>query len=85
MKYDITKPSAPAMPILGKGTECIKILLSQASKDMHESLVLMLFPVLGAYISGSEFQYPNLTLSVTPFAYLCIVIRTGDGDRNANF
>ena len=52
---------------------------------MHESLVLMLFPVLGAYISGSEFQYPNLTLSVTPFAYLCIVIRTGDGDGNANF
>ena len=30
MKYDITKKSAPAMPNLGKGTECIKLLLSQA-------------------------------------------------------
>ena len=61
MKYDITKPTAPQMPTLGKGTECIKILLSQASKDMHEPLVPMLFPVLGAHISGAEFQYPDLT------------------------
>ena len=42
MKYDITKPIAPKMPILGKGTECIKILLSQASKDMREPLFPML-------------------------------------------
>jgi hypothetical protein len=49
------------MPKLGKGTECIQILLTQASKDMHEPLVPMLFPVLGAHISGSEFQYPDLT------------------------
>ncbi len=60
MKYDITKPKAPAMPTLGKGTECIKIHLSQASKDMHEPLVPMFSP-LGAYMSGSEFQYPDLT------------------------
>ena len=26
------------MPTLGKGYECIKFLLSQASKDMHEAL-----------------------------------------------
>ncbi len=61
MKYDITKPSAPVMPKLGKGTECIKILLSQVSKSMHEPLVSMLFPILGAHVSGSEFQYPYLT------------------------
>ena len=61
MKYDISKATAPAMPHLGKGTECIKILLSQASKDMHEPLVPMLFPILGAHISGAEFQYPDLT------------------------
>ena len=61
MRYDITKPTAPKMPTLGKGTECIKILLSQASKDMHEPLVPMLFPSLGAHISGAEFQYPDLT------------------------
>ena len=28
---------------------------------MHEPLVPMLFPVLGAHISGTEFQYPDLT------------------------
>ena len=61
MSYDITKPTAPKMPALGKGTECIKILLSQTSKDMHEPLVPMLFPILGAHISGSEFQYPDLS------------------------
>ena len=44
MKYDIPKPSAPKMPTLGKGTDCIKILLSQASKDMREPLVPMLSP-----------------------------------------
>ncbi len=61
MKYDISKSSAPKMPTLGRGTECIKILLSQVSKDMHEPLVPMLFPILGAHVSGSEFQYPDLT------------------------
>ena len=59
MKYDITKNKAPEMPTLGKGTECIKLLLSQASKDMHEPLVPMLFPSLGAHMSAAEFQYPD--------------------------
>lgn len=36
MKYDITKKTAPAMPNLGRGTEIVKILLSQTSNDMHE-------------------------------------------------
>ena len=61
MKYDISKSTAPVMPTLGKGTECIKILLSQTSKDMHEPLVPMLFPILGAHVSGSEFQYPDFS------------------------
>ena len=61
MRYDISKAKAPEMSNLGKGTECIKLLLSQASKDMHEPLVPMFFPVLGAHISGAEFQYPDLT------------------------
>ena len=59
MRYDLTKNKAPEMPNLGRGTECIKLLLSQASKDMHEPLVPMLFPSLGAHISGAEFQYPD--------------------------
>ena len=61
MTYDITKPTAPTMPNLGKGTECIKILLSQASKDMHEPLVPMFFPILGAHISVVEFLYSDLS------------------------
>ena len=61
MRYDISKHKAPEMPNLGKGTECIKLLLSQASKDMYEPLVPMFFPVLGAHVSGAEFQYPDLT------------------------
>ena len=47
------------MPRLGKGTDCIKILLSQVSKDMHEPLVPMLLPILGAHVSGAEFMYPD--------------------------
>ena len=43
MKYDITKPTAPAMPNLGRGTECVKLLLSQASKDMKKPHFPMFF------------------------------------------
>ena len=57
MRYDISKATVPAMSTVGKGTECIKLLLSQASKDMYEPCVLMFFPVFGAHISGVEFQY----------------------------
>lgn len=58
-KYDISKSTAPAMPRLGKGTECVRLLLSQVSKDMHEPMVPMLFPILGAQISEAKFQYPD--------------------------
>jgi hypothetical protein len=61
MDYNIFSSTAPAMPKPGKGTECIKILLSQVSEDMHEPLVPMFFPVLGAHVSGAEFQYPDRT------------------------
>lgn len=59
MKYDIRNFIAPTMPMLRKGTECIKILLSQVSKDKREPLVPMIFPILGAHVSGNEFQYPT--------------------------
>ena len=49
------------MPKLGKGTEIVALLLSQVSKDMHEPLVPMIFPVLGAHVSGAEFMYPDLS------------------------
>ncbi len=61
MKYNISKTTAPKMPRLGKGTECVKILLSQVSRNMHEPLVPMLFPILGAHVSEAEFQYPDLS------------------------
>ena len=57
MRYDISKPSAPQMPKLGKGTECIKILLSQVSIDMREPLVPMSIPTLAAHLTGVEFMY----------------------------
>ena len=78
MKYDISKSTAPAMPKLGKGTECIKILLSQASKDMREPLVPMFFPILGAHISGSEFQYPDLTWKEMCGQMANLVAHSGD-------
>ena len=59
MRYNIFDSISPKMPDLGRGTECIKILLSQASKSMQEPFVPMFFPVLGAHIIGAEFQYPD--------------------------
>ena len=50
MRYNISKPSLPKMPKLGKGTECIKLLLSQASKDKREPLVPMFFPTFVIYL-----------------------------------
>ena len=78
MRYDITKPTVPAMPYLGKGTECIRLLLSQASKDMYEPLVPMFFPVLGAHISGTEFQYPDLTWKEPTGMMANLVAHSGD-------
>ena len=59
MKNNFSTKTAPKMPKLGVGTEIIKFLLSQVSKDMHESIVPMIFPILGAHVSGAEFKYPN--------------------------
>ena len=78
MKYDISKSTAPAMPNLGKGTECIKILLSQASKDMYEPLVPMFFPILGAHISGAEFQYPDFSWKEPTGMMANLVAHSGD-------
>ena len=61
MKYDISKTTPPAMPHLGRGTECVTLLLSQVSRDMQQSVTPMLFPILGAHISGAQFMYPDLS------------------------
>ena len=78
MKYEISKATAPAMPTLGKGTECVKLLLSQASKVMHEPLVPMFFPVLGAHISGTEFQYPDNSWKEPTGMMANLVAKSGD-------
>ena len=61
MKYDISKTTAPTMPKLGRGLDSVALLLSQVSKDMHQPIVPMLFPILGAHVSGAEFMYPDLS------------------------
>ena len=78
MKYDISKTSAPKMPALGRGTECIKILLSQVSKTMQEPMVPMFFPVLGAHISGTEFQYPDNSWKEMTGMMTNLVAHSGD-------
>ena len=78
MKYDISKQAAPALPNLGRGTECIKLLLSQASKDMYEPLVPMFFPILGAHISGTEFQYPDNSWKEPTGMMANLVAHSGD-------
>ena len=78
MKYEISKATAPAMPNLGKGTECIKLLLSQASKVMHEPFVPMFFPVLGAHMSGTEFMYPDYSWKEPTGMMANLVAKSGD-------
>ena len=78
MRYDISKPSAPKMPTLGKGTECIKILLSQVSENMQEPMVPMFFPILGAHISRTEFQYPDNSWKEPTGMMTNLVAHSGD-------
>lgn len=59
MNYDITLNTAPPMPRLGRGVECLALLLSQVSKDMRQPLLPMIMPALGAHVSGAQFIYPD--------------------------
>lgn len=77
MKYDISISTAPAMTILGRGTEYIKILLSQALKDMHDPWLLCFSPYL-AHISGAELQYPDLTWKELCGQMANLVAKSGD-------
>ena len=65
MNYNIFGDKAPKAPTLGKGTECIKLLCSQASNDMISPLIPMFFPALGAHLRNSEFLYPDQTWKET--------------------
>ena len=59
MDYNIFGRTAPAMPKPSKGTEIVKLLLSQASKDMREPLLPMAMPALAAHLSDVEFMYSD--------------------------
>jgi hypothetical protein len=78
MRYNISKSTALVMPNLGKGTKCIKILLSQVSENMQEPMVPMFFPILGAHISGAEFQYPDFSWKEPTGMMANIVAHSGD-------
>ena len=59
MNYNIFDKTAPKMPKPTKGTGFCKLLLSKASKDMHEPLVPMALPALAAHLTGVEFMYSD--------------------------
>lgn len=59
MSYNIFSSIAPAMPRPGRGTEFIRLVLSQASKDMHEPLVPMAIPALAAHLSEVRVMYSD--------------------------
>ena len=78
MTYNIFDRTAPAMPKPGKGTEIVKLLLTQASKSMHEPLVPMFFPIFGAHIFGAEFQYPDFSWKELTGLMANLVAKSGD-------
>jgi len=59
MTYNIFNRTAPAMPKPSKGTEIVKLLLSQASKDMREPLVPMALPALAAHLTDVKLMYSD--------------------------
>ena len=59
MTYNIFSRTAPAMPKPAKGTEIVKLLLSQVSKDIREPLLPMTIPALAAHVADVEFMYSD--------------------------
>ena len=60
MKYYINNKTAPNMPTLGKGTECIQIIPSQASKTMLFLIIPMYFTLLGTQVCVFKIQHLEL-------------------------
>ena len=60
MKYYINNKTAPNMPTLGKGTECIQIIPSQASETMFFLIIPMLITLLGTQVCVFKIQHPEL-------------------------
>ena len=60
MKYYINNKTAPKMSPLGKGTECIQIIPSQASETMFFLIIPMLITLLGTQVCVFKYQHPEL-------------------------
>ena len=63
MNYNIFDKTAPKMPKPKKGLKSANYCSyrhKKTSKDMHEPLLPMFFPVLGAHVDDSEFQYSDV-------------------------
>ena len=61
MNYNIFGDKPPMAPTLGKGTECIKLLCSQASNFMFSPLISMHFPVFWTHLRKIDFLYSMQT------------------------
>ena len=59
MNYNIFDRTVPAMPKPTKGTEVVKLLLSQVSEDIREPLLPMTIPALAAHLCEVEFMYSD--------------------------
>ena len=60
MKYYINNKTVPKMPTLGKETECIQIIPSQASETMFFLIIPMYFTLLGTQVCVFKFQHLDL-------------------------
>ena len=59
MKYEISKATAPAMPNLGKGTECLKFLLRRPQKTCMNPLFRCFSPSLARTSVVQNFSIPT--------------------------
>lgn len=57
--YDIFSGSAPMMPKFGKGTESLKLLTSQVTKDMREAIVPMVFPAFASHLTNVKVMFSS--------------------------
>ena len=59
MNYESCSSKAPAMPRTGKGTQFVKFILSQASKDMRDPLIPMAIPAVAAHLKDGRVKYSD--------------------------
>ena len=63
MTYNISDRIVPAMPKPSKGTEIVKLLLSQVSKEMREPHFPMKIPAFSAHMADVEVMYSDTKIT----------------------